>query len=67
MASSVGRIPDDGQHIVIVLPGRATEIGVELLATECRVGEAEGHILFARILAFLDPARTDFDIMQCTA
>jgi hypothetical protein len=60
-ADLVDRIPDDGEHIVVVLAGGAAKIGVELLGSESRIGEAERHVIFARSLALLDPAGADLD------
>ena len=67
VGSSVGRIPDHGEHVLVVLTGSPTEIGVELLRPESRIGKAQDHIIFAGAFAGLDPPRADLDVMQCTA
>jgi hypothetical protein len=60
-ARLIDGIPDDGEHILVVLAGRAPEIGVELFRSECRIGEAHAHILLAGSFAGLGPARADLD------
>src|SRR4051794_39078672 len=62
-ASSVGRIPDQGEHIRVILAGGAAEVGIEPARSELRRGEAEAHIVVARALRFPDPARADFDAL----
>src|SRR6185437_828714 len=67
VAASVGGIPDDGEHAFVVLTGGASEVGVELLGTERRIGKAEAHIILAGRLAALRPARADLDRLAVDA
>ena len=61
--TSVCRIPDQGEHAVIVLAGGASEIGVELARSELGRCQREAHILLAAALAATDPARPDLDVL----
>src|SRR3546814_1834334 len=60
-ARSVGRIPDQGIDIVIVLLGGAAEIDVDAARPEFRRGDGERDIILARTFAGPDPARAEFN------
>jgi hypothetical protein len=47
----VGRVPDDGEHILVVLAGGFAEIGVELARSEFGCREAERDVFLAGNLA----------------
>src|SRR3546814_11603121 len=59
-ARSVGRIPDQGIDIVIVLLGGAAEIDVDAARPEFRSGAGERDLLIARTCAGPAPARAEF-------
>src|SRR3546814_17776871 len=59
-ARSVGRIPDQGIDIVIVLLGGAAEIDVDAARPEFRRGDGARDIILARTFAGPDPARAAF-------
>src|SRR3546814_7019114 len=56
---SVGRIPDDGEGVLIILPGGPAQIGIEPAGSEFRRSEAQRHIVLAGGFADPDPARPD--------
>src|SRR3546814_15054078 len=60
-ARSVGRIPDQGIDIVIVLLGGAAEIDVDAARPEFRRGDGERDIILARTFAGPDPALAEFN------
>src|SRR6185295_17741705 len=60
---SVGRIPDQGEHIRVVLTGGAAEIRVEPARPELGCGKAEAHIVVARALRFPAPAGADLNTL----
>ena len=59
----VGRIPDHGQHLSLILFGGTGEIGVELARYKRGSHEREAHIVLAAVLAATDPARFDPDAL----
>src|SRR3546814_15597143 len=60
-ARSVGRTPDQGIDIVIVLLGGAAEIDVDAARPEFRRGAGERDLILARTFAGPDPARAAFN------
>src|SRR5258708_10459584 len=60
---SIGRVPDDGEGVVIVLAGGAAEIGVELPRPELGRGEAQRDVFLAGGLALPHPTGTDLDTL----
>jgi len=43
----IGRIPDHGEHAVVVVAGGAAEIGLELARSELGRGKRKAHIILA--------------------
>ena len=58
---SIAGVPDDGESVVIVLPGRAAEIGVERAGSEFGRGHREADIFALRNLAGANPATAELD------
>src|SRR5581483_1715105 len=56
---SIGRIPDDGEGVVVVLTGRTAEVRVELPRSEFRCREAQRNVGLARLFSGARPARAD--------
>jgi len=65
-ARSVRGIPDYGKQVVVVLSGGATEIGIELLRSEGRIGKAERYIFLTGRFRAFEPTGTDLNVMRCT-
>src|SRR5689334_19026118 len=57
---SVAGVPDQGEGILVVLPGRTAEIGIEGAGSELGRGHREANIFALRDLAGADPAATEF-------
>src|SRR5439155_26013090 len=62
--SLVRRVPDHGEDAVVVLAGRAAEVGVQLARSELGRCERQTHIVLAAGLTAPDPARTDLDALR---
>ena len=59
----VVRIPDQGIEIVIVLPCRTAQIGIEFAWAEFGSGKGEAHIFLVRAFALLRPTCTNLNAL----
>ena len=63
---SVGRVPDHGEDVVVILPGGAPEIGVEFARAEFRCRQAQRDVGRAGVATGALPRRTDLKPLVTT-